>query len=362
MANCNLRVKFITRRDYFSNFRELLTKAQQLGVFRGGNQSQPGKVRTYILQDLFNALGWNSGTRTNRWEKELGPWWNWEPSRVDIDSALAKEVDPAAIFRDPLLEATHLEEILRCAKLYKRGTKFRAVVLEENGRSKQFGSTSTKLELAKLLFAKYKYQWPKYCYLVEDPFPRKSTSAPNLDQKLAKYNLLGTRVIGPLELFTELKGCKNYRITAGYIKGDGNCQFRAISKVVYGHQRYHGKVRQLVVRYLEDHKDLVEAMVIATQPRATAFSVPQTVDSYLAAMANLGTWGDDATISAAVKRFNLHLLIINPDLSTIELRDFEDPEVEVQWHALYYTGNHYELLYKVPFLNDADLAARVPPQ
>lgn len=186
-------------------------------------------------------------------------------------------VEPTPTFRNPLAEQSHLEEILRCVKIYKRGTKFWAVVLDDDQRSRNFGSTSTKLEMAKLLFQKYKYQWPKYCYLSEDPFPRNNQGSPNLDEVLEKYNLLGTHVIGPLELFHELQGSRNFRVTAGYIRGDGNCQFRVISKVVYGHQRYHAKVRQLVVNHLEQHRDMVEAIVAASDIRVTAFTPRQTV-------------------------------------------------------------------------------------
>ncbi|SPO29582.1 uncharacterized protein UTRI_05404 [Ustilago trichophora] len=357
MANCQLRVKFIKKRDYFSNFRELLSKAQHLGVFRGDNSRKPGKVRTYILQDLFNALGWNSGTRTNRWEKDLGPWWTWVPTKADIDSALEKVVEPEANFRNPLLEDVHVEEILRCTKIYKRGTKFRAVVLDEDGKHRNFGSSTTKLELAKILFAKYKYHWTKYCYLVEEPFPS-SQSTPTLDAELEKYNLLGTYVIGPLELFHELKGSNNYRVTSGYIRGDGNCQFRVLSKVVYGHQKHHPKVRQLVVKYLQENRDKVEAVVAASDLRQTAFTPARTVDAYLQSMANLGTWGDDATLSAAVHVFNLCLVVINTDLTHFELRKPGTPADDVQWHAVYYTGNHYELVYRLPFLIPAQAAAQ----
>lgn len=349
MANCQLHIKFITRRDYLSNFRELLTKAQQLGVFRGDNQRKPGKVRTYILQDLFNALGWNSGTRTNRWEKDLGPWWNWSPTQGDIDSAMVKEVPAEASFSNPLLEEAHLQEILRCAKIYKRGTKYRAVVHGEDGKHRNMGGTTSKLELGKLLFAKYKYQWAKYCYLVEDPFPT-SSKVKNLDQELDKYNLLGTHVIGPLELFHELQGTQNYRVTSGYIQGDGNCQFRVLSKIVYGHQKYHPKVRKHVVNHLQLHRDMVEALVTSMGGTESAFNRVPTVDNYLRSMATLGTWGDNATLAAAVSHYKLKLVIINPDRTYFEVAAEDPPEVDQQWYALYYTGNHYELVYKLPFL------------
>lgn len=344
MKALQVQLKFIKKEDYLSNFNSLLGKAQELGVFRGRDNRKPGMVRRYILQDLFNALGWNQGTRTNRWEGEAGPWWNWEATGADIDSALEVQVQPDAYFRDPLLEQSHLEEILRCAKIFKRGTKYRAVVHGEDGKNITIGSTTSKLELGKFLFDKYKYQWTKNCYLVEDPFPS-SSQARNLDQELAKYNFRDTEAVGPMGIFHELQGSKKYMVTQGYIRGDGNCQFRVVAKVVYGHQKYHTRVRQEVVNYLQDHKDMVEAMLAADGPQVSPFSRPRTVDTYLEGMRNLGHWGDDATLSAAVSIYALSLVIINPDRTHFELNKGSG---ELQWHALYYTGNHYELVLKVP--------------
>lgn len=350
MEEFQLRLKYIRKEDYLANFSELLLKAQQLGVFRGRDQGKAGKVRRYILQDLFNALGWNQGTRTNRWEHELGPWWTWVPTQGDIDSALDVQVQTTLNFMDPLLEDSHLKELLRCTKIFKRGTKYRAVVQGQDGKNLTIGSCPTKLELGKLLFAKYKYQWTKFCYLVEQPFPSSTQVGTNLDLELDKYNLPDTREIGPLELFHELQGSSKYLVTQGYIKGDGSCQFRAVSKLVYGHQKYHPSVRREVVEYLQLHPDLIEAMLVADQPRQHAFSSTRSPATYLASMANPGYWGDDATLSAAATIYKLSLVIVNPDRTHFELSKVQAP---LGWKALYYTGNHYELLFKVPSSSSA---------
>ncbi|SNX85365.1 uncharacterized protein MEPE_04074 [Melanopsichium pennsylvanicum] len=144
----------------------------------------------------------------------------------------------------------------------------------------------------------------------------------------------------------ELQGTTNYRITSGYIAADDNCQFRILSKIIYGVQSSHRKVQSEVVQYLELHQEMVQA-ILATkevlQHPLMSEVVPLTVRTYLNKMAMHGKWGDDATLSAAVSIYNLSLVIINPDGIYYEVNKIPKPQ---QWHALYYTGNHYELVLK----------------
>nr|CDI53353.1 uncharacterized protein BN887_02277 [Melanopsichium pennsylvanicum 4] len=132
----------------------------------------------------------------------------------------------------------------------------------------------------------------------------------------------------------ELQGTTNYRITSGYIAADDNCQFRILSKIIYGVQSSHRKVRSEVVQYLELHQEMVQA-ILATkevlQHPLMSEVVPLTVRTYLNKMA------------MHVSIYNLSLVIINPDGIYYEVNKIPKPQ---QWHALYYTGNHYELVLK----------------
>nr|CDI56526.1 uncharacterized protein BN887_01739 [Melanopsichium pennsylvanicum 4] len=132
----------------------------------------------------------------------------------------------------------------------------------------------------------------------------------------------------------ELQGTTNYRITSGYIAGDGNCQFRILSKIIYGVQSSHRKVRSEVVQYLELHQEMVQAILATKEvPQHPLISegVPLTVRTYLNKMA------------MHVSIYNLSLVIINPDRTYFEVNKVPKPQ---QWHAFYYTGNHYELVLK----------------
>ena len=41
-----------------------------------------------------------------------------------------------------------------------------------------------------------------------------------------------------------------------YIAGDGNCLYRAISKIVFGEQKYHSQVRTLLTDFVEENSSL----------------------------------------------------------------------------------------------------------
>lgn len=287
------------------------------------------------------------------WLYKQPHWWNWVPSTRDIDEPAELQPTHNLKFKDPLSEAVHLQEIQRCVKMYKRGTLWRSMIYNERGSKVPFGSAQTQLKLAQLIWSRFKLDWTKSCYLEKDPFKDDQgtllgTSQPpkKLDQDLDKYHLHGSHMVPSGTRLTELQGTTNYRITSGYIKGDGNCQFRVLSKIIYGTQQHHLRVRSQVVQYLELHQDMVQAILATKEvPRHPFLTSAQalTVRTYLTQMARPGTWGDDATLSAAVSIFKVSLLIINPDRTCFEVNKVPNPP---QWHALYYTGNHYELVYR----------------
>lgn len=239
--------------------------------------------------------------------------------------------------------------------MYKRGTLWRSMIYNDAGTKVPFGSAQTKLKLAELIWLRFNMEWTKSCYLQNQPFQDEgtlqgTTQPPRkLDLDLDKYHILGTHMVPEGTALAELQGTSNYRITSGYIKGDGNCQFRVLSKIIFGVQSSHRRVRMEVVKYLEDHQDLVEAILatkeVPRHPHLPGLSKgePLTFRTYLLNMAKHGTWGDDATLSAAVTIYKLSLVIINPDRTYFEVNKEPSP---TQWHAIYYTGNHYELVYK----------------
>lgn len=85
------------------------------------------------------------------------------------------------------------------------------------------------------------------------------------------------------------------------IKGDGNCFFRALSKVIYGNQNYYDDVRQAVVDVLEKYPKEFEAFTDG--PLA----------QHIHEMRQDKTWATQVEIYAAATLLNRDIYILSPD-------------------------------------------------
>jgi len=91
---------------------------------------------------------------------------------------------------------------------------------------------------------------------------------------------------------------------------DGNCQFRAISYELFGTQEHYPAVRAAVVKYLRNNGELF------------SFYVGEENDwqLYLQAMSRDRTWGDELTITAAAKVFNVAIHVVTTEEANWLLR------------------------------------------
>ena len=53
----------------------------------------------------------------------------------------------------------------------------------------------------------------------------------------------------------------NYNLAIGETRGDGNCFFRAVSRMVYASDEYHLHVRSQAITYLSEHRDEFEGFI-----------------------------------------------------------------------------------------------------
>lgn len=72
------------------------------------------------------------------------------------------------------------------------------------------------------------------------------------------------------------------------MRGDGNCLFRAFSFIVFGVQTFHKCVREKLVSFMEDNKDLFTK--VENTPMEQYLSISK--------MKELGTWGTEMEILA----------------------------------------------------------------
>ncbi|KAL5325688.1 hypothetical protein ACEPPN_006818 [Leptodophora sp. 'Broadleaf-Isolate-01'] len=109
------------------------------------------------------------------------------------------------------------------------------------------------------------------------------------------------------------------------VKGDGNCLFRAMSDQLYGHQHKHEHIRAKVVNYMRqnpnDFKPFVEvggsrrhAPSRKSAPKGSTKGpskdeIDMAWEQYLRSMAKPATYGDQLTITAFAKAYNMDVLI-----------------------------------------------------
>ena len=85
-------------------------------------------------------------------------------------------------------------------------------------------------------------------------------------------------------------------------RGDGNCQFRAISYVLFDTEEHHGRVREASVAYLR-----------ANASEYAAFVGSEGLREYLVNMGRRGTWGDELTLCGAANAFDCVIHVITSE-------------------------------------------------
>ncbi|KAG2533696.1 OVARIAN TUMOR DOMAIN-containing deubiquitinating enzyme 12-like isoform X2 [Panicum virgatum] len=122
--------------------------------------------------------------------------------------------------------------------------------------------------------------------MVPVPHVRKTNGEiPSVDEAISDHQRLLDRLV--LYGLIELK-----------VKGDGNCQFRALSNQFYRTPEHHRFVRQQVVKQLESH------------PEFYAGYVPMDYREYLKKMSKSGEWGDHVTLQAAADSYGVKVFIL----------------------------------------------------
>ena len=111
--------------------------------------------------------------------------------------------------------------------------------------------------------------------------------------------------------------------------GDGNCFFRAISRMVYQDDRHHLEVRRQAVErladYPEDYHHFFDKSI-------------QTFDDYVYEMCGGGVWADNAIIRATADTLNIEIRIVQA--SGDHMPTFVPDEI-TQTVFLGFINNHY---------------------
>jgi hypothetical protein len=143
-----------------------------------------------------------------------------------------------------------------------------------------------------------------------------------------------------------------------YIRGDGNCFFRALSKVIYNTESCHEEIRQAVVDVMEKYPKDFEQFIDG-----------KSLEYHMKSMRRSGTWGTQAEIYGAATLLQRDIYILSPDHSGKQYRwllfspRFKQTHVnsfDLCYITLCHTnGNHYDRI--APLIGQCNCAL-LPPQ
>ena len=135
------------------------------------------------------------------------------------------------------------------------------------------------------------------------------------------------------------------------VKGDGNCQFRALSVCMFGSDKHHRRLRNRVCDFMEEHPEHFEGYNVGTH------------ESHVVSMRANGTWGDHTTLVAAASAFGVAITvwqrgngnqnhIVEPLPAFGEARAF--------YHLAFTPELHYEALVYCPGSSTSDNESGTP--
>lgn len=122
-----------------------------------------------------------------------------------------------------------------------------------------------------------------------------------------------------------------------WIKGDGDCMFRAFTEAL-NLGLDHQEVRRDAVDYMRDHPEKYRDFI----PLVRQDGQHQTWEDYLSQMSQDGTWGDNLALDAMCRMSPVHVFVLKKgDRGWTWLEVGEDCHT-CFW--LYLHNNHYENL------------------
>ena len=158
-----------------------------------------------------------------------------------------------------------------------------------------------------------------------------------------------------------------YGLVERPVKGDGACQFRALSDQLYGDEAYHEAVRGLAVQTLAAHPERYAAFICGNGSGSGSGGGgggstngggnhqtqngcdPNLFTSYVARMSNTKEWGDHVTLQAAADGLGLRVVVVSSfeREPLIEIEPVEKRSARVLflafWHEI-----HYGSVYVAP--------------
>ena len=120
----------------------------------------------------------------------------------------------------------------------------------------------------------------------------------------------------------DTQGYKELQIMLGrqrridHTQGDGNCLFRALSKEMLGHEKFHYLIRQILTQFIKENGRQFQGYVFEG-----------TIEAHSKRMEYLGQWGTQVEIMAAATLLKAEIYVFTQESGT----PVADPDILVGW-------------------------------
>lgn len=127
---------------------------------------------------------------------------------------------------------------------------------------------------------------------------------------------------------------KHYGLREKKVRGDGNCQFRALSDQLFGTPDRYVEVRRMAIGQLKQSPDDYSPYV------------PEAFDAYVSTMAKDGEWGDHVTLQAAADVYGRRICVLSSykESFIIDIQPQKELHPRVLWLS-FWAEVHYNSLY-----------------
>ena len=111
---------------------------------------------------------------------------------------------------------------------------------------------------------------------------------------------------------------ENYNLGIEETQGDGNCFFRAVSRMVYASDEYHLHGRSQAITYLSEHRDEFEGFITNENSNS--------INSYIQSMSQDGHRADNLIIRATADalKIEIHNISSAQETPTITFKPITD--------------------------------------
>lgn len=151
--------------------------------------------------------------------------------------------------------------------------------------------------------------------------PKVIVQVPTTDEAATDHTRLDTRL-------------KLYNLREKVVRGDGNCQFRAVADQLFRDQERHAECRNVVINQLRRSSE------------DYAPYVPENFDDYVRAMREDAAWGDHVTLQAAADAYGVRMCVISSykDNFLVEIQPKVQRSSRVCWIS-FWAEVHYNSVY-----------------